>query len=65
MKKWYGIEKGRELTAQEIEWAADLIVRWIARDISRFVSMTNAANQKTKTKTQAAGSMRQRELDLL
>ena len=65
MKKWYGIEKGRELTPQEIAWAADLIVRWIARDIRRFVSRPNAASQKTKTKTLAAGSMRQRELDLL
>ena len=64
-EKWYGIEKGRELTAQEIAWAADLIVRWIARDIRRVVSRPNAASQKTKTKTLAAGSMRQRELDLL
>ena len=47
MKKWYGIEKGRELTAQEIAWAADLIVR----EVEKAVREEHAKREKKLQET--------------
>jgi uncharacterized protein DUF4186 len=34
LERWHGIEKGRELTAAEQEYAVDVICRWIEADLA-------------------------------
>jgi len=33
LERWHGIQKGRELTAAEQEYAVDVICRWIETDL--------------------------------
>lgn len=33
LQRWHGIEKGRELTADEQDHAVDVICRWIGREL--------------------------------
>ncbi len=33
IQKWHGIEKGRALTEQEVDFLADLIMAWIKREL--------------------------------
>jgi hypothetical protein len=35
MEKWHGIPKGRELTDDEVDRFASLVMAWIARDVMR------------------------------
>ena len=34
LEKWHKIEKGRELTSDEVNYIVDLIISWIKKDIS-------------------------------
>ena len=34
LERWHGIQKGRELTAAEQEYAVDVICRWIESDLA-------------------------------
>ena len=34
LERWHGIEKGRELTTAEQEYAVDVICRWIEADLA-------------------------------
>ena len=33
MEKWHGISKGRELTDEEVDRLANLVMAWVARDV--------------------------------
>lgn len=33
--KWHHIEKGRELTAEELDWLTEVILEWIRRDLEK------------------------------
>lgn len=33
MEKWHGIPKGRELTDEEVDRLANLVMAWVARDV--------------------------------
>jgi uncharacterized protein YeaC (DUF1315 family) len=35
MEKWHGIPKGRELTDEEVDRLANLVMAWVARDVMR------------------------------
>ncbi len=32
LEKWHGIEKGRELSADELDYAVEVVARWIERE---------------------------------
>jgi hypothetical protein len=32
LQKWHGIEKGRELSADELAYAVEVVARWIERE---------------------------------
>jgi len=34
LERWHGIPKGRELTEQELDYAVEVICRWIERDLA-------------------------------
>ena len=36
LKKWHGIEKGRELTVEEIEYIVDMLMGWIGRELNGY-----------------------------
>ena len=42
LKRWQGIPKGRELTADEQAYAVDVICRWIESDLAASGSVTSA-----------------------
>ena len=42
LARWHGIPKGRELTAEELEYAVEVIWRWIERELAADPSHAGA-----------------------
>ena len=63
MKKWHGIEPGRELSRAELAYAVELIVEWIKREMQLDPPLERRG-RSARAKTRNRADARQGELDL-
>ncbi|MCD7102263.1 DUF4186 domain-containing protein [Pseudoclavibacter sp. 13-3] len=55
VEKWYGIPKGRELTAEELDRLAAVVLAWIDRDLQRdAANRTGRVSGRVSAGTQSA-----------